>query len=339
MTTEVNQPAGTPPAGTPRTQAVIEAELASIESNTSFFTQGDDQADAQADAAEAAKLRSSGETSEANALDAATRRGWVPRDQYKGEPGKWVDAKTFLDRGDRFASNLQRENAELRKTISSFQGTQKAFKTYMEGVVEQKQTQLNGVIEQLRLQRSAAIREGDDSEALALEDRIDLLREEKKKVAKIPSDEEGQTPADDKAFTSVPVPPPNDPVIEEWIEDGNAWFRDDPTLMKYSVALGQRLIADGETVKGRRFLDKISGLMRQEFPRKFRKFDEAAGVAPINTPRSPIDPTPTRNTGNPAATSGKSERDLPAEDLALMKQFVKEGWVTKEKFLADYFSR
>ena len=36
---------------------------------------------------------------------------------------------------------------------------------------------------------------------------------------------------------------------------------------------------------------------------------------------------------------GKTVRDLPPRDLALMKQFVAEGLYTEETFLESYFSR
>lgn len=311
----------------PRTQAVIEAELEAIQSARGDVDLPPDSEEAH-DAAETAKLQA-----ENTAIESASKRGWAPRDQYKGEPGKWVDAKTFLERGDRFASNLQRENADLRKKISSFEGTQKAFKSYMEGVMQQKDVQLTSAIAELRIQRSAAIREGDDTGAIAIEDRIDLLKDQQKTVKDLPKDLEEEQ----EAAATPAGPNTNDPVVDEWIEDGNQWFKEDPALQAYAVAMGNKLIKEGETVKGRRFLDKVSEAMRQEFPRRFRKLDEAAGKP--TTPRSPVESTAGRSTTGTGAAGGKTERDLPVEDLALMKQFVKEGWVTREKFLKDYFTR
>ncbi|MBY0409013.1 MAG: hypothetical protein K2Q97_02540, partial [Burkholderiaceae bacterium] len=279
-----------------------------------------------------------GEAKLAIAIDAATRKGWVPRDQYKGDPGKWVDADTFLERGEKFASNLQRENAELRKRIASFEGTQKAFTAYMDGVIKNKDAALTQAIAALRIERSAAIREGDDAGAIELEDKIDQLKEEKVKMAKLPEElESEQEPKETPSTTAG-----QDPIVEEWIDDGNTWFREDPQLRKYAVQIGQNMIKAGETLKGRRFLDKVADFMRQEFPRRFRKFDEAAAggtSAGKTAPMNPVENNTARGGPSTPGASGKTERDLPAEDLALMKQFVKEGWTTKEKFLAGYFSR
>jgi uncharacterized protein (UPF0210 family) len=71
----------------------------------------------------------------------------------------------------------------------------------------------------------------------------------------------------------------------------------------------------------------ISARMAEEFPRRF-----AAKAAP--------NPHTVEGAANASSSSnGKTERDLPLADLKLMKQFVKEGWMTKEKFLQSYWAR
>lgn len=289
---------------TPRTSADIEAELASID-NAIQSKALESDAPPAADPAEAD----------------ASRKGWVPKDKYTGDPAKWVDAKTFIERGEKFNANLQREIAALKSQIQSFEGTKKAFAKFHEETIARKDAEMKEAIAALRVQRSAAIREGDDEGAVALEDRIETLRTAQSKLKEMPA-------VQDPPAAPIPV----DPVIEEWIEDGNTWFRDDPKLQRYAVSLGEDLIKKGETLRGRKFLDKVAALMAEEFPRKFKTADTSSG----------------RNTtveGNSAGKNqgggggGKTERDLPPEDLALMRQFVKEGWTTKEKFLKSYFKQ
>lgn len=252
----------------------------------------------------------------------ASARGWVPKDQYKGDPNKWVDAATFNDRGKRFNSNLQRELEAVKRELQQFKGTAAAFAKHQAEIIEQKDRDLADAIKALKVQRSQASREGEDELAVELDDRIDALKQQRGELKKVETQPQ-QPPS------GVPDPA-NDPVLLEWIEDGNSWFQDDPKLAKYAVALGEEMLRGGETSRGRPFLDKVRAAMEQDFPRKFRKAEEAA-------PRTPREPVAAGDRNGGSRSSGYSERDLPAEDLALMKQGIAEGWTTKEKFLNGYF--
>lgn len=257
-------------------------------------------------------------------VSAATRKGWVPKDQYSGDPSKFVDARTFLDRGERFNSNLQREVAALKAKIDSFEGTKTAFKKFHEETIAAKDAQLKEAISSLRIQRSQAIREGEDETAIQLEDRIELLNDERKSVKAI---------APTQAPERQPGPNTADPVFLEWVEDGNQWFSEDKALADFAVTLGEGLIANGETRRGRKFLDLVREQMEENFPRRFK---EAASKTQRN---NPVDGGSGKASITKGVNGGKTEADLPAEDFALMKQFIKEGLTTKETFLKSYYSR
>ena len=303
-----------------RTAEEIEAELATLPETAADTDHGDNPNHGPGEDLAAETARLAAETD-------AGRKGWVPKDQYKGDPAKWVDAKVFLERGEKFNANLQKEVAALKRQLESFEGTKKAFAKFHEETLARKDAELKEAIAALRVAKSRATAEGEHEEAVAIEDRIELLKEERQAVKTV---EVEQT----QTATSGPGPNPEDPVLLEWIEDGNSWFQDDPALRDYAVTLGENLIKQGTTVRGRKFLDLVRTHMEENFPRKFRAF--AGGGNPA--PRSGAEPPSGRGPAS-GPTGGKTERDLPAEDLALMKQFIKEGWTTKEKFLAGYFSR
>jgi hypothetical protein len=287
----------------PRTPEVVAAELAEIE---------------------AAQLSQSQGSAPDPHVAAATAKGWVPKEQFDGPASKWVDAKTFVERGERFTHNLQGEIASLRATIEGFKGTQAQFVKFHEESITKKDEEIRATIQELRIAKSRATREGEDEEAITIEDRIDLLNDQRKELKAIP---EGQKPP-----ARTPGPNMDDPVLQSWIEDDNQWFKDDPKLRDFAVELGEDLIKKGETIRGRKFLDKIRGIMEQEFPRKFAATSGGSGSSVEGGGNG-------SSTAAKGASGGKTERDLPAEDLALMKQFIAEGWTTKEKFLTSYFSR
>lgn len=259
----------------------------------------------------------------------AALQGWVPRDQYVGDPSKWVDASTFIDRGKKFNHNLQREVAKLTAQVQSFEGTKEAFRKFHEDTLAAKDVELQEAISALRIQRSQAIRDGDDEGAIQMEDRIDLLKEQRKEVKAIPT----QVPT---AATAT-GPNPEDPVLLEWIEDGNKWFTEDPKLRDYAVSLGEELIKSNNHggKKGRAFLDLVAERMAEEFPRRFKpKTAPAPGGK-----QSQVEGGAGASNTTAATGRAKSEADLPEEDRNLMKQFIKEGYVTKEAFLKSYFAR
>jgi hypothetical protein len=271
-----------------------------------------------------------GEPSPAEALEAelaaaedqATRQGWMPKDQYKGDPKKWVDAKTFVERGERFVTNLQQEVAALRKELQDFQGTKAAFIKFHEESMEKKATELTEAISTLRIQRSEAQRDGDDEVVIQIEDRIELLKDQQKEL---------KAPIKQEAAPTAPAKLDMDnPVLNEWITDGNEWFRDEPKLRDYSIAVGEHLMKEGETARGRAFLDKVTAVMQRDFPRRFKSTGSSFGLGNATSGSGNVG-------GRSASVSGKTVRDLPEEDRALMKQFIKEGWTTEEKFLASYF--
>lgn len=251
----------------------------------------------------------------------ASRKGWMPKDKFKGDPDTWVDAQTFLDRGEKINKNLIREVKELRAQIASFEGTREQFKKFHEETIARKDQELDAAIRQLRVQRAEAIREGEDEAAINLEDRIDTLREEQKSLKK-------QAPAADDTASAQAR---SEAIMESWIADGNDWFKSDPKLRAYALSMGEELLASGETLRDREFLDKISGLMREEFPAKFR--------ATNPNRHRPSGAESQRQATSTSVAGNRSKADLPAADRALMEEFVKSGWTTEEAFLKSYWSR
>lgn len=262
-------------------------------------------------------------SAEALAVEEATleagSKGWVPKALYKGDPAKWVDAKTFLQRGEKFNINLQKEVAAMRKQLADFEGTRKAFVKFHEETLAAKDAEFAAAIKELRLQRVEALRDGEDEHVLKLEDQIDTVKAHQAALKK-----EATTPV-------AAATPQASPVLAEWVEDGNSWFESDPKLRDYAVAIGDAMVENGEKLRGRAFLDLVAKQVQADFPRKFR---QAAGARPAG-----VEGSASGSLAATASVGGKSERDLPKEDRALMNQFISEGWTTKEKFLATYFAK
>jgi hypothetical protein len=261
------------------------------------------------------------QSAEAKAIEAQARaQGWRPEAEFKGE-GKWVDAATFVDRGNRFKKNLEKEVATLKEQVAAQKKTNEQFAAFHKQAMERKDSELSEAIRKARLDHKEAIRNGEDEDALVLEDRIESLREEKAKLKEEPAKKE--EPVDEAAAKQSS----DDAALLEWVEDGNQWFRDDHKLRAYALAIGQEMRAAGDLSRDRTFLDKIRAQMEDEMPDRFAKGN------PLRRKAGAVE---TGSSGAQQQQQGKTERDLPKQDRELMNKFVKDGLLTKEQFLKDY---
>ena len=47
----------------------------------------------------------------------ALQLGWIPQDQFRGDPAKWTDAETFVTRGKEILPILRKNNEKLQGTV------------------------------------------------------------------------------------------------------------------------------------------------------------------------------------------------------------------------------
>lgn len=247
----------------------------------------------------------------------AGRHGWVPKEFYKGDPEKWKPAQQYLDEGLRYNKNIKRELEELKGKYAHLEKTGQAFAKYHEEQMARKDQELKDAITETTRKLREAVRDGDDNLADTLEARKELLQEERAALKK----QEPEAPPQPQEPVDVRI----NPLVKEWIEDGNEWFDESEELRNYALKVGQEMRAAGETAQGRKMLDLVAQRVRDDFPRRFKK-QQTARQNQVETSES-----------GGASGGSYSVHDLPAEDLALMKEFIAKGWTTKDKFLKNYF--
>jgi hypothetical protein len=292
-----------------RTEADIAAELAEVDSALVKREVGDDVV-IQSDPAEA------------EAEEEAGRKGWVPKDRFKGDPTKWKPASVYLEAGRRFEKNTQRELAELRSKYADLEKTGQAFAKFHEEAMARKDSEIAQAIKETRQRERQAVRDGDDDLAETLAERVELLKQEQAGIKQQVKDvnKEEQT-------IRQPDPAAN-LVVKEWVQDGNEWFNDDPELRQYALDIGNEMRRLGEPAQGREMLDKVAERVRKDFPRRFGK------KQPTERRADQV----SADAGSGTGSGGYSVHDLPAEDLALMKEGIQRNWFTKDQFLKNYFS-
>jgi len=252
-------------------------------------------------------------------------QGWRPQDEYTGSKHPWVDAKTFIERGERFRDKQAATIESLQAKIAAFDGTAAQMRKFMEAQLAKKDEEHKLNMQELRLQIKAATREGDDSRALSLED--ELAARQATHEAEKQEVRAANPPAANTAAMQV---------YNDWVADGNDWVNTDKVLGDHAFETGKQLKARGNALTGRAFLELVKAKVEEDFPRRFAQAT-AAKTSRTATTAGGGKSSAGQNSVN--EYNGKTINDLPAEDLKIMKDLIKGGFYkSPADYLKAYFS-
>jgi hypothetical protein len=232
-------------------------------------------------------------TEELEIEDRARRMGWRPKEEFDRPPSRWVDAQTFLDRGERELPVLRER---YRKIDTELATTKQELTTVKQTVLDQKRS----MDELLELSRSAeerayvrAQREFSDRERRAVEaadtaayeavqrDRQDL-ETTRRRAPPMPAQAAS-------APQAPPAAPPANPVAEAWVAD-NPWFNTDPVLNQMAIAFDRQIKGDHPDWSVSEQLAEVKRQVVARFPEKFgnpRRQAPPAVATPNNAPPAP----------------------------------------------------
>ena len=236
-------------------------------------------------------------------LKEATRQGWVPKDQYNGPEDKWVDADTFVKKGKEINALLRKDNDFLKREVAEMKSTMMEFKKFH---ADTEKRAYDRAMADLRDQKKEAISQGDGDRVLQIDDAIDDLKSSKP--------------------TPQPVATPQvDPTFTQWSEE-NKWYANDAQLKAEADMIGEVLKRQNPNMLGQDFLDEVTTRVKRMYPEKFTNGNR-------NRP-SPVEGT---TAPKASAKAGKGFRDLPPEAQAACQKFEKQGLVTRDQYLKEYF--
>lgn len=237
----------------------------------------------------------------------AKEDGWMPQSEWKGDPARWVDAKTFVERGQQFLPIVQakfRKSLEkidaLSAEVSELKEGNKQFLQFHEQTLAKEKKERERVIAELESERKKAITEGDGDAF----DRADKKLQEAK--------------------TAPPAKPAGpSPDMQAWLVE-NPWYTTDKKMQKIADGLSDVLAEENPTLKGRAFLDKLAELVKAEMPHKFQNARREASTTENHERKTP-------------SKTGRTYEDLPEDAKAACDKFVKTmPGFTKEAYLAHY---
>lgn len=202
----------------------------------------------------------------------AREMGWVPQEEWKDDPDRWVDAKTFVERGEQILPILQANNRRLKKDLltrdreldslkQSLEAAQKSIRALQKQYTETTQREVEKAKAELREQLINAREAGDTRAELAIQDKLDDL-----KTAQTQAKEDHE---EGKAGTQGAEQPGLNPDFIAWQKE-NPWFGDTSNTenkkrTKAIIRIGEDLREDGDTTSGIAFMNKcLSELEKQE---------------------------------------------------------------------------
>ena len=231
----------------------------------------------------------------------AREMGWTPKEEFKGDPDKWVEAKDWIERAPLY-DNKQNpffdEMKKLRRRSRTLEKTVDELKQHYSKVEE---TAYQRAVETLKQQKLTALEEGDHKAVIQIDDKIDELKEQKR--------------------TAVSEPK-IDPVFETWLEN-NPWYDNDPKMRAYADEVGVRFAQDNPGRAVHDVFEYAAERVQSRFADKIRnsKREQPAAVEAGRT--------------SPGKSGKPRWSDMPEHFQRAGDKFVRQGIMTRDQYMAD----
>jgi hypothetical protein len=236
----------------------------------------------------------------------ARKDGWVPLDEWKGDPEQHKSAEQFVEDGEKITGILkskltrtEQKVEDLGKRVDELLATNKQFGEFTKKAQEREKKEKESLISELEGLRKKAVDEGD-GEAFTNADR---------QLTELRAEPEPQEPIS--------------PAGMQWLED-NDWYQKDDAMSAYADRISDRLREQGYVDQSEAFFNELTTRVKDRFSDEFENKNRSRpnGV----------------ESGHEAGTSkSKTWDSLPAGAKREFESFARDipGY-TKQQYLADY---
>ena len=187
----------------------------------------------------------------------ALEMGWRPKEEWDGPDEDFIDAKEFVRRQPLF-EKIEHQSKAIKQIEKAFE----ALKTHHTKV---KEAEYERALKTLKEARKEALREGETDRALAYEEKIEEVEEQKEAFDR------------DASAVNIPKEPEAHPDFVAWKQQ-NSWYTRDTELKEFADTYGMSLARQGKDPK--EVLEAVAKRVKQAFPEKFRNpnRDKASAV-------------------------------------------------------------
>lgn len=226
----------------------------------------------------------------------ARSMGWHPKEDFRGNAEDWVDAKTFIRRGEeqlpimrennrKLMTRVRRaedDNSELRTKLDALQGSIDALRKLAETANE---AGYRRAVEDLKAKQRQAVREGDEAT-------FDRIQEEINQAEKTHKETTTAVTTTEAPPKKAPAGVQGTPEFKVWFSDNQDWILKDQTLVTAATEAERELRNSDEPYSEAEIWDQVTEMVKSKFPRRFAA---ATGSAPPPTaPRSADGAAPRR---------------------------------------------
>lgn len=230
----------------------------------------------------------------------AREMGWIPKEEFRGDPEKFIPADQFVARGEELLPIIKADRrklqSEVQTTRQQLEQTQRMLSAAQESIEELKTFNSKMSKDQAKSRRSelaaelkAARESGDVEKELEIQDELSELsatireKSQEKRTTTVTTGNEASHPE-----------------FKAWASE-NPWFGQDKRRTSLAMGIAEELKETG--LKGRELLDRVSEEVEKTFggnPRRqsASRVEGARGGSP-----------PNGDNGTP----GKTYADLPAD--------------------------
>lgn len=230
--------------------------------------------------------------------DRAKAQGWKPKEEFDGDVSKWVSAETFLAKGE-----LIEKIEYLGKKLKA---SEQAIDMLKQHHGQVKEAEFKRAVEFLKAQKKKAYEDGDANAIIAIDDKIDEVKEAAR-VAR----QEPQIQEEDGS---------QHPAYIAW-EQENTWYSENSNMKKDADAIGIDYARAHPSLSPERVLKYVTQEMKKLYPEKFSN--------PLRKQPSAVE----GGDHKPAKSSGNFQ--LTEDEKRIMHTFVNQGIMTKEEYIEE----
>lgn len=233
----------------------------------------------------------------------ARGHGWTPKDDFRGDPAKWVDAETFVRRADEVLPLLKKQNAGLKREMDDLKRQVRQASAHFSKSEERAYQRAKAELEQ---RHDEAVEVGDKAAARRASEEMRALESDRIAEPLVVADD---APTQDQLRAELAA----------WVES-NDWYGADDIKTKYADMQAELMGPAEKWADGRKAW--FAELER----RTETKF--AARRPAITTGTSQP---------SPGGRGGKSFADLPPEAKRMCEKWVKSGVIkSRDDYVKSY---
>jgi hypothetical protein len=269
----------------------------------------------------------------------AAAMGWSPKEKFRGDPSNWVDAETYVKRGEEVMPILKATNRQLSSELESTKSRLNELQTTVEEskqVIEELKNFNTAITKQkadeIRSQLIAELREakrsGDVDREVELTDQLTEHKAAQAKAAEKPAEKlQVEKPAATPEILKAKA------TFDSWLAE-NPWYNTDPIKTGVANGVAQKLRSEGSELTGREFFEEVARQTEAVLDKSgsTRRVDKVEGGG--------------RSSSGGGGMGGKSYADMPPEAQAGCEKFARSMTFGKgrlfeniEAYRANYASK